>query len=143
MTYQVLGLAGVGTRWSRVIPRKPVCLVGMVVVVAEQAAMRRLCNCQAGRIYVLPLTRRVYIAMQLPSISVNKNADSLEREKWSFVLSSMDGQSGDLYTSVAGIHLPVCTRQQQAAASSSNICCKIRFISTVCFIRRLATNSLF
>src|SRR5437016_13106753 len=63
--------------------------------------------------------------------------------KWSFVLSSMDGQSGDLYTSVAGIHLPVCTRQQQAAASGSNICCKICFISTVYFICRLATNSLF
>ena len=31
-------------------------LIGMVVVVAERAATGRLCNCQAGRIYVLPLT---------------------------------------------------------------------------------------
>src|SRR3989440_12802657 len=74
------------------------------------------------------------------SASINKNADSPEERKWSFVLSSMDGQSGDLYTSVAGIHLPVCTRQQQAAASSSNICCKICFISTVYFICCLATK---
>src|SRR5438045_4512725 len=67
---------------------------------------------------------------------VNKNADSPEERKWSFVLSSMDGQSGDLYTSAAGTHLPVCTRQQQAAAGSSNVCCTIRF--TICFIYILA-----
>jgi hypothetical protein len=39
-------------------------------------------------------------------ITVNKNADSPEERKWSFVLSTMDGQSGGLYTSVADL-LPV------------------------------------
>ena len=44
--------------------------------------------------------------------SINKNADSPEERKWSFVLSTMDGQSGGLYTSVAAsLH--------QAAAGSS------------------------
>src|SRR5436309_11309240 len=31
-------------------------------------------------------------------ICVNKNAESPDERKWSFVLSSMDGQSGGLYT---------------------------------------------
>jgi hypothetical protein len=42
-------------------------------------------------------------------ITVNKNADSPEERKWSFVLSSTDGKSGGLNT----LWLPVCTRQQQ------------------------------
>src|SRR6266496_1495719 len=45
-------------------------------------------------------------AITLDTFFVNKNADSPEERKWSFVLSSMDGQSGVLYTSVA-VLLPV------------------------------------
>jgi hypothetical protein len=61
--------------------------------------------------------------------SVNKCADGPEERKWSFVLSTMDGQSGDLYTSMAAsLH--------QAAAGSSNICCTVR--RTICFIYVLA-----
>ncbi len=41
---------------------------------------------------------------------INKNADSPEERKWSFVLSSMDGQSGVLYTSViASLHQAAVT----------------------------------
>ena len=41
--------------------------------------------------------------------SVNKNADSPEERKWSFVLSSMDGKSG-------GLNTPRCS----SAACSAN-----------------------
>ena len=57
-------------------------------------------------------------------LSTEIQADRRKKE-WSFVRSSMDGQSGGLNTSVvASLH--------QAAAGSSNICC------TICFIYILA-----
>jgi hypothetical protein len=52
-----------------------------------------------------------------PSLHVNKNEGRPE-ERMNGACQSMNGQSGDLYTSVAGTHLPLCSRQQQAAAAS-------------------------
>jgi len=49
----------------------------------------------------------------------------------------MDGQSGDLYTSMAGIHLPGSNRQQQATPTSV----AIDVISTIWFICCLAGES--
>ena len=65
-------------------------------------------------------------------LSVNKNADSLERENGA---SFYQLWMGNLVIYIL-LWQPVCTRQQQAAAGSSNICCTIR--RTIRFIYVLA-----